>query len=583
MHKHYLTPVLLALSILTAQTAFAQSYSYYPTPSVSSSYGICTNLGQDLSVGSRGVDVLTLQNFLLSQNYPGSGSWMVTGYFGQATRQAVLNYQSQKGLAMTGIADFQTRAAVRNQTCGLPAQAGTATPGTYNPYTIPYTPTAPYTPTYQQSGNVYISSLSPVSGPVGTSVTIYGSGFDPVYNNVYFGNNPIPAGNVPSNGTSITFTVPASYRPNCTPFSCSPSNIYTGIGTFPVFVTNARGTSNSMQFTVTGNALFNCPASPWGNCSYGFGGFGNYGFGSAAISNMYPTAGSPGTSVTIIGSGFSQRNNSVRFGTGLVTGLTSSDGTSLSFIVPSTLTGYGQQTLTVGTYNVSVTNEFGVSSNSLPFTVPSVSQYFLTPTIAFINGPSSINAGTQGAWTVTVNNPSNSNITASVRWGDEAVYGTAPFSSQIVTSQGSQSLNFTHTYLAAGNYTIIFTVSNNTGSQNSVTASVIVSPTGGSQVVLSSLSPAQGRVGMLIALNGSGFPLSGNTVHFGAGGAQNLTSSNGGTTLYFTVPAYVSPCDVLAQGSVCAQYLQQVSPGIYPVYVTSTNSQSATLNFTVIN
>ena len=579
MRKTYLTPAFLVLSILTAEVAFAQSYSY-PTQTPSSTYPFaCANISRDLSVGSRSAEVTALQNFLVSQNYPGGGSWMVTGYFGAATKQAVLNFQSQQRIAMTGIADAQTRAAIRNLTCGA---AGTpyvpfppSTP--VNPYTTP-----PYTPA-PQTGNVYISSLSVSSGPVGTSVTIYGSGFDPVYNNVYFGNNPIPAGNVPSfnNGTSITFTVPASYRPNCTPYNCYPSNIYMGIGTYPVYVTNARGTSNSLPFTVTGNALYNCPQSPWSNCGYGFGGFGNYGFGNAVIGNMYPTSGAPGTSVTIIGSGFSQRNNSVRFGPGLVTGLTSSDGTSLSFVVPSTLTGFGQQTLTVGTYNVSVTNELGATSNALPFTVTSVSQYSLTPTIAFINGPTTLTVGNQGIWTVSVNNPGNANITVTAKWGDETIYGSSSFSSQLLTAGGTQTLNFTHTYLSAGSYTIIFTASNNVGGQNSVTTNVIVSSVSTAQPILNSLSPALGRVGTLVVLNGSGFTVSGNTAHFGVGGAQNLTSSNNGTTLYFTVPAYISPCDVLPAGSVCAQYIQQVTPGTYPISVRNANGQSQVLNFTV--
>src|SRR3989338_6196257 len=107
MTKRYLTPVFLVLSILTAETVFAQTYPYSPySPSVSaSSYWTCTDIGRDLSVGSRSVEVTALQNFLVSQNYPGGGSWMVTGYFGVATRQAVLNFQSQQRIAMTGIVD----------------------------------------------------------------------------------------------------------------------------------------------------------------------------------------------------------------------------------------------------------------------------------------------------------------------------------------------------------------------------------------------------------------------------------------------------------------------------------------------
>ncbi|HXK39019.1 MAG TPA: hypothetical protein VJ043_02935, partial [Candidatus Paceibacterota bacterium] len=73
MKKLHVAPVLLALSIMTTGIAHAQTY--YPYVSQS-----CFSLSRDLVSGSRGSDVTSLQTFLLSQNYPGSGSWMITGY-----------------------------------------------------------------------------------------------------------------------------------------------------------------------------------------------------------------------------------------------------------------------------------------------------------------------------------------------------------------------------------------------------------------------------------------------------------------------------------------------------------------------
>ena len=83
--------VLLFASVATAQVYYPPTYvpqSYTPAPVSTSG---CVILTTNLSFGSRGAEVTKLQQFLVSQNYPGGGSWMITGYFGQATTQAVRN------------------------------------------------------------------------------------------------------------------------------------------------------------------------------------------------------------------------------------------------------------------------------------------------------------------------------------------------------------------------------------------------------------------------------------------------------------------------------------------------------------
>ncbi|MDO8552807.1 MAG: IPT/TIG domain-containing protein [bacterium] len=568
MYRVYISSLIAALGIISPAIALSQSYSYpYMTATG------CVSLSRDLTVGSRSSDVTSLQNFLLTQNYPGSGAWMVTGYFGSATRQAVLNFQSQRGLAGTGIADAQTRAAISVSTC-----SGNYGSYVYNSAYYAPVPTVAPTYTYPNTTNVLINLLSVTSGPVGTSVTIYGNGFDAAYNNVYFGNTPV-SGNIASNGSSLTFTVPTSFTSNCTGYGCTIYNRYTNPGVYQIYVTNTRGTSNSLPFTVTAGGVAGCPwYINFGNCGSWNGGA----YWNANVNSLYPTSGGVGTSVTVFGSGFSQRGNSVHFGPGVITNLTSSDGTSLSFTVPSQFTGYGSQSMAVGTYNVSVTNDRGSTSNSLPFTVTSIEQNTLPPTITSVNGPTRIAAGAAGVWSITLSSYGASNITTSVRWGDEGTYGIpVAATSQTVTSATSQTLTFTHTYQTGGVYMAVFTVTDNAGRQNTASATVIVTPYGSSQLALSNVTPATGRVGTLVTITGTGFTLSGNTVHFGTGGASNLTSSNNGTTLYFTIPAYLSPCDVVAQGNMCPQYIQQVTPGSYPIYVSNAAGQTGTLYFTV--
>jgi hypothetical protein len=99
---------------------------------------------------------------------------------------------------------------------------------------------------------------------------------------------------------------------------------------------------------------------------------------------------------------------------------------------------------------------------------------------------------------------------------------------------------------------------------------------------LDSLSPTSGRVGRDITLKGDNFTSRNNTVHFGNGGEMKLTSKNSGTRITFEIPSHVSPCDVNT-ATYCAMYMQEITPGVYPIYVTNSNGQSNVLYFRVID
>ena len=394
---------LAAIIALGANVAFAQGY-YYPAPSYNygSAYqapysGACVNVASDLSYGSRGSQVSQLQTFLVNQNFPGGGSWMITGYFGNATLAAVRNFQQQQGLPISGVVDAATRAAISRVSCGYSMY-------NYNYNTSPYTAspfysytttnascyyTYPYT-CNNSYGRVVSSSLSPTYGQPGTSVTIYGSGFDYSNNTVYFG--MIPLANIPSyNGTTLTFTVPS----------------YSSGGTVGVFVVSTRGTSNTLNFSVTGGG---CTTYPYNCCAvaqntppyvpgqgyvfgYPYQNQSQYGYqycppqgGTPTITYLSPQLGAVGSSVTVYGTGFSLSGNSVHFGGGIIANLSSSNGTSITFTVPSQLYAYGSQAVTPGPYSVSVTNTYGYTSNAVSFTVTS-SGYYGAPTVSSINGP----------------------------------------------------------------------------------------------------------------------------------------------------------------------------------------------------
>lgn len=577
-----LTTLLFAAGIasLPAQ-AMAQTYSPYTYGTYSSGLpgqGACVNITRDLSYGMRGSDVSSLQSFLVSQNFPGGGSWMVTGYFGNATLQAVRNFQSQQGIPMTGVADASTRAAISRVGC-LPGQGGlsyyqnysgaypyVSYPSTYN-YNFNNAYTYPYA-----SGQLALTSMSQNTGGPGTSVTLYGVGFDPVGNTVYFGTQALPA--VASmNGTSLTFTVPAYYQ----------TYSYSSNQTVQVYVTNSRGSSNSLAFTFNTYQYYGCNQYGY---NYGLIGSGScyqpyqppVNLQSPVATYLNPAQGGPGTSVTIVGSGFSSEGNTVHFGNGIIANLRSVDGTSLSFTVPATITGFGSQVLILGSYPISFTNSQGYTSNTLPFIVTSVAPLGASPTIKTVSGPTSLQTGAQGIWTITVNNPGYTNLTTSVSWGDSGVYGYVAPQPQIVVAQGIQTLTFTHTYYAAGTYTVVFTVTNPSGQSHSSSATVSVSGSNTNSVTISSLAPSSGPVGVQVTIYGTGFAL-GNTILFGTGAITNAYSPNG-TSLVFTVPAYLTP--YCAPNMYCAQYAQQVTPGQYNISVQNQNGTSNTLSFQVI-
>jgi hypothetical protein len=555
---------VFAFSFLVSAPAFAQTYATG-----------CVNIPSGLGLGAQSGDVSSLQRFLVSQNYPGGGSWMVTGYFGAATQAALRNFQQQQGLPQSGSVDAATASAIARVSCG----------GVSVSYPISYPVTYPTIPTTYPSYYSYpsylsyygttptITSLSQNTGSPGTSVTVYGVGFDPYNNTVNFGGTQLSG--IASNGNSLTFTIPSSV------YSYSPSGT-----AIQLTISNSRGTSNSVSFTVWGSP-YTCGygySYGCGGCSYPYNGgyYGSYYQNNSycypqtstpSIAYLSPTSGGVGTTVVVYGSGFSASGNSVHFGPGVIANLLSSDGRTLSFTVPSYLSGYGSQPVTLSTYQVSVVNAYGVQSNQVPFTVTSTGASN-QPVIQSVTGPTSLSVGQQGVWTVNVGSWSGQYLTFSADWGDNYVYGATPASQYPL----QQTSTLTHTYYSSGTYTIRFTVTNSSGQQNSYTTTVVV---GGSSQYgapsISYLSPNAARVGQQVTIFGSGF-MQNNTITFGQGAIQNAYSGNG-SSITFTVPSYVGP--YCPSGSACPAYAIQITPGTYNVSVTNQNGTSNTVQLTV--
>lgn len=243
MKKIFATGLLvLGLSAMPLAWSHAQtSYSFSSFSELAS----CEVILRDLSLGMRGSDVLSLQEFLVSQNYPGSGSWMLTGYFWKATEQAVKNFQSSQELPATGIVDVLTRTAIARVTCdglfpGNPYSMNGWPFYQQMPYQYPYYPYA----RYPASQTPALYSISPASGVVGNSVTLRGSGFSYQNNSVRFGQ--VLLTNLSSvDGQSLSFSVPQQ--------GIGYGSQYITPGTYDVSVTTASGQqTNKVSFTVNG-------------------------------------------------------------------------------------------------------------------------------------------------------------------------------------------------------------------------------------------------------------------------------------------------------------------------------------------
>lgn len=114
------------------------------------SYG-CVSVPSGLTIGSRGSQVLSLQQFLSTNLYGGGASWMQTGYYGQSTAAAVRTFQAYRGLSQTGWVDASTASAIWSASC----QGGYGGYG-YGNYSYSYPYTYQYqTPTYTYPGYQY--------------------------------------------------------------------------------------------------------------------------------------------------------------------------------------------------------------------------------------------------------------------------------------------------------------------------------------------------------------------------------------------------------------------------------------------
>jgi peptidoglycan hydrolase-like protein with peptidoglycan-binding domain len=138
--------LLTQIQTLQSQGGATVSGNVRSSPAISS----CITFNRSLSIGSRGSDVTSLQQFLSSQGYLNVSA---TGYFGVMTRAALGKWQVQNGIAVYGSGGYgifgPLSRAYLSRICGGATTTGTGTNFTASPtsgaapLTVQFTSSAP--------------------------------------------------------------------------------------------------------------------------------------------------------------------------------------------------------------------------------------------------------------------------------------------------------------------------------------------------------------------------------------------------------------------------------------------------------
>jgi hypothetical protein len=163
--------------------------------------------------------------------------WIFLVILAAAVVGGVFLYFHNRGTTAPGVATStsSTVAVVSTSTLASSTPVSTSTP-----------PTTTTTAT--------VSSFSPHSGPVGTLVTVHGSGFATT-NTVEL--KGLLAGSASSSdGKTFTFTVPPALAPNCAPGEICPMfRVAVSPGAYVIAIISNGATQTIGTFTVTGKGL----------------------------------------------------------------------------------------------------------------------------------------------------------------------------------------------------------------------------------------------------------------------------------------------------------------------------------------
>ena len=281
----------------------------------------------NLTVGSRGVEVSTLQQVLVFQGHLVMPAGVSYGYFGFLTRAAVAKWQRVNGVAPAlgyfgpiSQAVFAKQASPTSPTSSVKETFPSETPISFDVVPSTDTPHA----LGMRANRIMLFRAFPFEVRFGDIITLDGSGFSKTLNKVYFdGSYAVTA--TSTNGFVLEVPVPAGLAE----------------GEYKLSVSNALGSSDNLDAKVRIKVTNNPQPAPT--------------IESASIN---------GDTVTLTGRGFTSSNN--LFTTlGDSSNPISSDSTTLTFRVTD-LSRYGQiKQFTLGKYQTApwifVQNEHGIN------------------------------------------------------------------------------------------------------------------------------------------------------------------------------------------------------------------------------
>jgi len=281
----------------------------------------------NLTFGSRGTEVVALQQFLVSKGFLEMPIGVPYGYFGPLTRGAVARWQASSGIApAVGYFGPISRSAIATQMS--PAGSSISTTSTSSPAISVSSGFVPSidTPTAlgMRANRVMLFRAFPFEVRTGEAITLDGSGFSKTSNQVYF-NGGYPVTATSTNGTDLEIFVPAVLSES----------------EYKLSVSNMLGSSENPEISIIIKVTHDPQPAP-----------------------IIESASIVGDMVTLIGSGFTSANN--LFTTlGDSSGSMSSNGNTLIFRITD-LSRYSQtRQFTQGRYQAAlwifVQNEHGIN------------------------------------------------------------------------------------------------------------------------------------------------------------------------------------------------------------------------------
>jgi peptidoglycan hydrolase-like protein with peptidoglycan-binding domain len=347
------------------------------TPAFAASGSSCTKLTRNLKVGMSGPDVKVMQQILnknsatkIAESGPGSPG-QESEYFGKKTTLAMIRFQeiyknevlTPAGLTKgTGFVGSLSRAKLNALCTNSSSSASSSAKKSHSQVTkktsIPTAVTLPQDliPDAQltpQKANVFVPmkvtnpwmgdgkyptpeivTLSDTLMVPGGVFTLYGVGFTGDTPNTLHIGDKFTITNLGVDNTGIiTFTV--------------PTNVPKGRNY--VWVSNAKGVGNKNNFVIVPTPGRDGPTVRIG----------------------VPSSGKGGAVVTVFGTGFSTKWNDIHFPTKIISGVKSTDGKTLSFIIPFANYNMSPEDMKripdiVSAYYV--VNDYGISGE-VPFTV----------------------------------------------------------------------------------------------------------------------------------------------------------------------------------------------------------------------